>query len=328
MLQVVMSTPSGDGKEVRSSMLGKSRKRKPWEFTWDDTSNDAVQGKVGPIKHERAGSECVIESRRPMPERRMKKRKAWEFTWDDQDNRNLSAVSSSIIRQNSLSDSTRTSTNAYDVSSQYSLTPSSVIGAEASKTVDIIDALAIADEAAMESSPSSPGPRSKLPVVREKTKKDMNLSLSDSVETPPLDSESMDIGRVRRQLLSIGQSVFNRKSSSLEEDVSWIRSSRGRHEVQVVHIRPRNKHYVRETANAKDLDSSLRTHPLIENALHALSILRSNPKEVNVSALRRAVRVLREQIAGLEAQAYAYSRPSRPQIPLFNQAYDPKTRTG
>lgn len=78
----------------------------------------------------------------------------------------------------------------------------------------------------------------------------------------------------------------------------------------------------------KEFDSSLRTHPLIENALNILSILRSSQKEENVNALRRAVRVLRQQVAGLEAQAYAYAKPFRSQIPLFKQVYDPKTKTG
>ena len=143
----------------------------------------------------------------------------------------------------------------------------------------------------------------------------------------------MDIGRVRRQLLSMGQSVFDRKSSSLQEDVSWIRPHRARHEVQVVHLRSGNKRHDRsdgsqEMIKRKEFDSSLRKHPLIENALNILSILRSSQKEENVNALRRAVRVLRQQVAGLEAQAYAYAKPFRSQIPLFKQVYDPKTKTG
>jgi len=300
MLQVVTTTPSGEGKEVRSSMVGKSRKRKPWEFTWDGTID---------------GADSIIESPRVMPERRVKKRKAWEFTWDDQDGGGLSAVSPSVIRQESDLEPAKTSTNTPDVFAQSSSTSSPL------------------------------NSRSERPVGREKTKKDVTdcLLSSDSVETAPslilksnadnslsesINSETMDIEKVRRQFLSIGQSVFKGKSTSVQEDVSWIRPPRSRREVQVVHVRSGSKHHVREIANGKDLDDSLRTHPLIENALHVLSLLRNNHKEENLNALRRAVRILREQVAGLEAQAYAYARPSRLQIPLFKQAYDPKTRTG
>jgi hypothetical protein len=281
MLQVVKTTPSGEGREVRPSMVGKSRKRKPWEFTWDDTIDGA-----GP----------VIESLRAMPERRARKRKAWEFTWDDQDGSGLSAVSSSVIRQEAPLQSVETSLNSSSASS-------SVLDADGCRLRPHQTSLHSSTDAKDSSSPDS------------------------------MNSESMDIGRVRRQLLSMGQSVVDRKSPSLQEDVSWIRPRRARHEVQVVHVRPSNKHHhrsegIQETTNRKNFDSSLRTHPLIENALNILSILRSSQKEENVNALRQAVRVLRQQVAGLEAQAYAYAKPFRSQIPLFKQVYDPKTKTG
>jgi hypothetical protein len=136
----------------------------------------------------------------------------------------------------------------------------------------------------------------------------------------------MDVERVRQQLLSLGQSAHDGKPASIQEDVSWIRPRRSRHEVQVVHVRSGTKRQAQETADAEELDSVLRTDPLIANALRVVSLLRSNHEDENVIALRRAVRELREQVAGLEAQAYA--KPSRPEIPLFKQVYDPKTRTG
>ena len=281
MLQVAMTAPSEEGKEVRSSMVSKSRKRKPWEFTWDDTID---------------GAGSVIESPRIMPERRARKRKAWEFTWDDQDGGGLSAASSPVIRQEAPLESVETSSNSSSTSSSVFDVDSCVLRLHQTSPHSSIDAKE-------SSSPNS------------------------------IESDSMDIGRVRRQLLSMGQSVFDRKSSSLQEDVSWIRPHRARHEVQVVHLRSGNKRHDRsdgsqEMIKRKEFDSSLRTHPLIENALNILSILRSSQKEENVNALRRAVRVLRQQVAGLEAQAYAYAKPFRSQIPLFKQVYDPKTKTG
>jgi hypothetical protein len=86
MLQVVMPTPSGTG--FRASVVGRSRKRKPWEFTWDDAGEVAVRSDVNrsvePSKVAGQASEMIdrrpdcgepaIELRRAAPGRRSRKR--------------------------------------------------------------------------------------------------------------------------------------------------------------------------------------------------------------------------------------------------------------
>ena len=334
MLEVVIPTPSVTG--CRASVVGRSRKRKPWEFTWDDAGGLAELSPVATQASEaidrgldRAGP--VIVPPRAAPERRSRKRKAWEFTWDEQEDVGLSTGSPpAAARQESSLDASDAATDARETSAPSSPTSSPVVGTEA------IDALDIAEAAAMEPSPSPRKPRRRRLAAREAVAEEAEAGSSPSVsppssgtsapvaESPPLDS--MDVERVRQQLFSLGQSAADGKPASIQEDVSWIRPRRSRHEVQVVHVRSGSKRSAQEAADVEDVDGALRTDPLIANALRVVSLLRSNHEDENVIALRRAVRELREQVAGLEAQAYAKS--SRPEIPLFKQVYDPKTRTG
>jgi hypothetical protein len=331
-------------------MIGRARKRKPWEFTWDDAGETAIRSgnnriaEPSPVASQASevmerrldDGEAAIELRRAAPERRSRKRKAWEFTWDDREDAGLSAGSSpAAARQASSSDIGEASTDAQGVSASSSRTPAPAIETDG---VEAVESLDIADVAAREVSPPSPKPRRRRLAARKASAEGAQPETSAPVPASPLPSgmsaevprepllDSMDVDRVRQQLLALGQPGHDGKPASAQDEVSWIRPRRSRHEVQVVHVRSGAKRPAQEAADTQGVDSSLRTDPLIENALRVVSLLRGNHEDENVIALRRAVRELREQVAGLEAQAYA--KPTRPEIPLFKQVYDPKTRMG
>lgn len=301
----------------------RSRMRKPWEFTWDDSPQEtageafgSVRSAIGELDNRYPAADVIARTR---ISRRM--RRAWEFTWDDEGgelaNDSVDASPRQLADAQPATPDKRAAGVVADVPVPEAASPRP--RRRRKRTVVV------------EAAPAAPANMAAAPVSDMVGDVIGEASESGPASVPAsTDDADIDLDGVLRRLEAMGGSgETSSRQKADDQRVEWVKARRGARSVQVVHVGSAQKGLAvaAQSSDKDDQEPSLQRDPLVLRAVRLVELLRGTSTENrNIGELRKAVREMRDAVAGVEAQAFAGRQTKR--VPLFFQAYDRRTRTG